>query len=151
MAAQHDTLELRGAPALLDRRDWVYVLSLLIPFIVYDLTLKYLLIFSVPQDSEIVDAWSLMQIQLSATEPPGLIDALGLMQSDLLFNLGYVMLWSVLFALARTRMFRWVTVGVLHVLTICVALITTIAYQYYKVTGSTLDFRTLFLGLSAFD
>jgi len=151
MAAQHSTMKPRGAPALLHRRDWVYLLSLLVPFIVYDLALKNLLIFSATQDPALADAWSLMQIRLDAVEPPGLIEVLGLLQSNLLFSLGYVMLWSMLFALARTRMFRWVIVGVFHVLTICMVLITTIAYQYYKVTGSTLDFRTLFLGVSAFD
>ncbi len=151
MAAQHETLKPRGAPALLSRRDWVYLLSLLVPFMVYDLALKYLLIFSVPQDLEMVDTWSLMQIRLATAEPPRLIEALGLMQSSLLFKLGYIMLWSVIFALTKTRRFHWISVGVFHVLTICVALITTIAYQYYKVTGSTLDFSTLFLGLSAFD
>ena len=150
MTAKHDTREPRGSRSLLSRHDRIYLLSLLLPFFVYDLMFKSLLVFSAPQDSEISDALSLMQIRLAAPKPPGLVEVLGLMQSNLLFHLGYVMLWRLLFALARTPLVRWIVVGVLHVLTLCVALITTIAYHYYNVTGSTLNYGTLFLGLSSF-
>ena len=151
MAAQQNMLKGRGRGALLSRRDWVYLLSLLIPFVVYDLALKSLLIFGGQQDPAMINAQSPMQIQLIAAEPPRLVEALGLLQSDLLFNLGYMMLWIVLFALTRTGRLRRTIVVVFHVLSICVALVTTIAYQYYTVTGSALDWSTLFLGLSAFD
>lgn len=140
----------RGSRPLLSRRDWVYLLSLLVPFIVYDLALKNLLIFAAPQDPEIAQALGLMQIRMADAKSRGVVEVLGLLQSDLLFNLGYVVLWSVLFALARTPLFRWIIVALFHVLTISVALITTIAYQYYTVTGSALDSGTLVLGLSAF-
>jgi phosphoglycerol transferase MdoB-like AlkP superfamily enzyme len=151
MAAQQNTLKGRGKGVLLSRRDWVYLVSLLIPFVMYDLALKSLLIFGGQQDPAMINAQSPMQIQLVAAEPPRLVEALGLLQSDLLFNLGYMMLWIVLFALTRTGRLRRTIVVVFHVLSICVALVTTIAYQYYTVTGSALDWSTLFLGLFAFD
>ena len=118
------------ARSLLRRRDWVYMLALLIPFVVYDLVLKGALVFAGSGD-------------------PGLVGGLGLMRSDLLFNLGYVLLWVILFALARRRSSRWIVVGLFHVVTMLVALITTSAYQYYKVTGSTLDSDYLYLWLAS--
>ena len=131
MAVGNDNAKARGAArSLLSRRDWVYLLSLLIPFVVYDLVLKGVLVFAGAGD-------------------PGFLGGLGLMQSDLLFNLGYVLLWVGLFALARGRASRWVVVGLFHVVTLLVALITTSAYQYYKVTGSTLDSDYLYLWLAS--
>ncbi len=114
--------------SLLSRRDWVYLLSLLVPFILYDLVLKGALVFSRPED-------------------PGFWGALGLMRSDLLFNLGYALLWIGLFAIARRGASRWVVVGLFHLSTLLVALITTSAYQYFKVTGSTLDSDYIYLWL----
>jgi len=120
MALQNDRPETRIWPSILSRRDWVYLLSLLIPFVVFDLSLKALLVLSQPGVS-------------------GLVGRLALMQSDLLFNLGYVLLWVALFALARKGLFRWIVVGLFHVITLLITLITTAAYQYFKATGSTLD------------
>ncbi len=132
-------------------RDRVYLLSLLIPFLAYDLVLKSLLIFSMPSDPGIVDGLDLMQIRLPARRSPGFLDVLGLMQSDLLFHLGYIVLWMGLFAMARTGVIRRIVVGLLHGLTLCLAVLTTIAYQYFRVTGSTLDFATVRRGLTALD
>ena len=115
---------------LLSRRDWVYLLSLLIPLIAYDLTLKRLLIVIWPED-------------------PGFWGGLDLLRSDLLFSLGYTSLWIGLFAAARSVPSRRLVVGLLHVTTIFVALITTCAYQYFKVTGSTLDSDYILLWLSS--
>jgi arylsulfatase A-like enzyme len=150
MALRHHQLE-PGAAFLLSRHNLIYVLSLLIPFAVYDLALKIPLIFSMPQNPEITEALGLMQIRLPAPEPPGFVDALGLMQSDLFFNLGYILLWVALFEVVSKGISRRIMVGLFHTLTICIALITTIAYQYFKVTGSTLDSETLILGLSSLD
>src|SRR4028119_1764952 len=131
MAVGNDNAKARGAArSLLSRRDWVYLLSLLIPFVVYDLVLKGVLVFAGAGD-------------------PGFLGGLGLMQSDLLFTVGYVLLWVGLFALARRRASRWIVVGMFHVVTMLVALITTSAYQYYKVTGSTLDSDYLYLWLAS--
>ncbi len=138
-------------PFLHSQHDLWYVLSLLIPFAVYDLQLKILAIFSVQQDAETTEALGLMQIRLPVSEPPGLVDTFSLMQSDLFFNLGYIVLWIALFAVVRKGNFRWIMIGLFHTVTICIALIATTAYQYFKVTGSTLDAETLVLGLSSLD
>jgi lipoteichoic acid synthase len=131
MTVGNDNVETcAAARSLLSRRDWVYMLSLLIPFVVYDLVLKGALVFA-------------------GSGNPGLLGGLGLMRSDLLFNLGYVLLWVGLFALARRRPSRWIVVGLFHLVTMVVALITTSAYQYYKVTGSTLDSDYLYLWLAS--
>ena len=132
MAQARDNAETRQeAPrSLLSRRDWVYLLSLLIPFVAYDLVLKGALVYTRPED-------------------PGLWGALGLMRSDLLFNLGYVLLWVGLFATVRRGASRRIIVGLFHLSTILVALITTSAYQYFKVTGSTLDSDYIYLWLSS--
>ena len=114
----------------MSRRDWVYLLGLLIPFVVYDLILKGLLVASWPED-------------------PGLLGGLDLMRSDLLFCLGYVALWVVLFAATRRGLSRWVVVGLFQAVTVLVVLITTCAYQYFKVTGSTLDSDYIILWLSS--
>jgi lipoteichoic acid synthase len=116
--------------SLLSRRDWVYLLSLLAPFVVYDLTLKGLLVALWP-------------------EAPGLLGGLDLMRSDLLFSLGYVSLWIILFTVARGGFSRRIFVGLFHATTLFIALITTCAYQYFKVTGSTLDSDYILLWLSS--
>ena len=55
-------------------RDWVYLLSLLVPFVVYDLALKACEISSQPGVH-------------------GLARTLNLMWSDVFFDLGYALLW----------------------------------------------------------
>jgi arylsulfatase A-like enzyme len=112
---------LRG---LLTRRDWVYSLSLLVPFITYDLTLK------------IVDV-------LSQPGGHGLARTLGLIRSDVFFNLAYALLWIGLFAAARRGPLRWVVVVLFHVTTVLVVLVTTCADQYFQQNGTTLDYGTI--------
>ncbi|HZG62932.1 MAG TPA: sulfatase, partial [Rubrobacteraceae bacterium] len=63
-------------------RDWVYSLSLLVPFVAYNLILKFLDIASRAGNTE-----------------PG--ETLRLMWSDIFFNLGYASLFLGLFAVAR--------------------------------------------------
>jgi lipoteichoic acid synthase len=124
-------LETQGSSrSLLSRSDWVYLLSLLVPFVLYDLALKGLLIALQPQDLR-------------------LMEGVGLIRSDLLFNLGYVLLWVGLFAVARKGPSRAVVLALFHGATILVALITTTAYQYFRVTGSTLDSDYILLWLSS--
>ncbi len=149
MAAKRDKRERLGSRLPLSRRDWVYLLSLLIPLVVYDLVLKGLLVFSGPADARSVEAFALVQTDLPSPPNHSLVEGLRLMQSDLLLNLAYVLLWVALFAAARQWLFRWHVVVLFHVLTILVALVTTSAYQYFRMTGSTLDSDTLLLGLSS--
>ena len=151
MVSKHGLRETGGVAFLLSRRDWVYLLSLMIPFLVYDLLLKSLLIFSMPSEPGIVNALDLLQIRLPAAQSPGIAEALGLMQSDVLFDVGYIVLWTGLLTLARTGVFRRIMVGLLHGLTLWIAVLITIAYRYFKVTGSTLDFDTFLRGLSSLD
>src|SRR5919202_1616987 len=129
MVRGSDRSEAQVSRALLSRRDWVYLLSLLGPVIIYDLILKGLLIRSRSGEIELAESF-------------------GLIQSDVLFNLGYLLLWVGLFALTRKGISRTVVI-IFHVVTIIVVLVTTSAYRYYKVTGSTLDSDYLLLWLSS--
>jgi lipoteichoic acid synthase len=113
--------------ALLSRRDWVYSLSLFIPFVVYNLALKALEIASLPGDDH----------ELAQT--------LNLMWSAIFFNLGYVLLWIGLFAMVRGSKgsLRRVIVFLFHAVTILVVLVTTCAYLYFQETGATLEYSTI--------
>jgi hypothetical protein len=114
----------------LNLHEWVYLLSLLVPFALYELALKGFLIVAWPKDL-------------------GLAESVGLMRSDLLFNLGYALLWVVLFAVARGRPYRPFVVFLFHAATIFVALVTMSAYQYFKVTGSMLDLDFVLFSVSS--
>src|SRR3982750_110799 len=78
--------------ALLSRRDWVYSLSLLVPFVIYDLALK----------------------AASAVSQPGLALSFDLIRSDVFFSLGYALLWIGLFAAVRRGPLRGVMVVLFH-------------------------------------
>jgi lipoteichoic acid synthase len=105
---------------LLDRRDWVYVLSLLFPLVIYELVLK---------------ATGLV------TEYPasGMWGALCLLRSDMMFALGYALVWIGLFAASR-GIVRWLVLVLFHVSASLVVAIETCAYLYFRSTGTTLDY-----------
>ena len=105
---------------LLDRRDWVYVLSLLVPLVAYDLALKIVSILYEYPDS-------------------GVWGALRLLRSDLLFGLGYALVWIGLFAVSR-GMLRRIVLVLFHASAILVVVVGTCAYQYFRSTGTTLDY-----------
>ncbi len=105
----------------LSRRDRVYLLGLLAPLVAYSLVLKASNIASRPGGR-------------------GLVRDLGLMRSDGFFNLGYALLWFGLFAVARRGPLRRAVVFLFHGTTILAAIFRTGAYQYYKETGTTLDY-----------
>jgi lipoteichoic acid synthase len=107
--------------SLLDRRDWVYLLSLLIPLVAYDLALKVVGLASEYPDSEV---W----------------DTLRLLRSELLFDAGYVLVWIGLFAVARQSLPRRVVLVLLHASAILVVVISTVAYQYFRSTGTVLNY-----------
>src|SRR4051812_6757410 len=111
--------------ALLSRRDWVYLLSLLVPFVIYNLALKA------------------YDITLQAGIRGGLTQTLGLMRSDVFFNLGYALIWIGLFAAVRREPLRWVVVFLFHAVTMLVVIVTTFAHQYFLENGTTLDYSTL--------
>jgi len=107
--------------SFLDRRDWVYLLSLLIPLVAYDLALKV--------------------VGLASEYPgSGLWDTLRLLRSELLFDAGYVLVWIGLFAGARRGLPRRVALVLLHASAILVVVIATVAYQYFCSTGTVLDY-----------
>src|SRR5215212_5991005 len=112
---------------LLNSRDWVYSLSLLIPLFVYSLSLKAYDIVS-PRRGGISFARTLE-----------------LLRSDVFFNLGYVLLWIGLFAKAQRGPLRRAVVFLFHVITALVAVIKTGAHRYFRETGTTLDYDILAL------
>jgi arylsulfatase A-like enzyme len=115
---------------LLSRRDWAYVLALLVPFVAYDLALKIVRVASLSDEH-------------------GPIGSLQLVRSDLLFNLGYAVLWVGLFAVVKEGLWRAVVGVLFHAVTILLALIATGAHRFYEVTGSTLDFDVILFFLSS--
>ena len=108
----------------MSRRDWTYLLSLIVPFIAYNLTLKALDVASQPGG-------------------PGLGEALGLMWSEVFFNLGYTLFWVGLFAVSRKGFARWVAVFFFHAATMLVVVVTTLAHQHFQQTGATLDYGVI--------
>ena len=107
------------------------MLSLLIPFVVYNLTLKALDVASRPNE-------------------PGLALTLDLMRSDILFDLGYAALWIALFALAHKGPLRWTVVFLFHTATLLVAIVSTLAHHYLHETGMTLGYGIIALWLPKF-
>ena len=118
---------------LLNRRDWVYSLSLLIPLFVYNLSLKTYDVVS------------------SQRGPLRFARTLGLLRSDVFFNLGYVLLWIGLFATAQRGPLRWIVVFLFHIMTALVAVVRTGAHLYFRETGTTLDYDILALWAPRFD
>src|SRR3712207_1009391 len=113
---------------LLSRQDWVYVLSLLVPFAVYNLTLKALILAS--RNVEAVGEFGVPTFRLLAYG----------MWSDVFFVLGYALLSVGLFAAARKGPLRWGVVILFHATAAFVVMVKTIAYQYIQETGTTLDY-----------
>jgi len=113
-------------------RDWIYLSSLLIPFVIYNISLKA---------SQIA----------SQLGEPGLSLVFGVMRSDVFFNLGYAFLWIGLFAVARRGPLRWTVVGLFHAVTVLVVLVNTCAYQYFLENGTTLDYGTIAEWLPKFE
>ena len=124
--------------ALLSPQDWVYVLSLLVPFVIYNLALKALMLSS--RNVETVGQFR---------APTSRIVAYGIW-SDVLFVLGYALFWIGLFAVARRGPLRWGVLILFHLTAILVVIIKTIAYQYIQETGTTLDYTILRLWLPRF-
>ena len=108
MASETNRRLAQAVRSILSGRDWVYLGSLLIPLVVYNLVLK--------------------EIRISSQDDiAGGFAAFGLVRSDLLFNLGYVFLWIGLFALTRQSRLRLPVLVLFHVATIVVAATTTAA------------------------
>src|SRR5829696_10028567 len=114
---------------LLSRRDWVYLLSLLVPLFAYNLYLKASSVASVP----------------------GLAPTFDLMRSDVFFNLAYALSWIGLFAAVRGRgPLRRAVAVLFHLSAMLVLAVTTSAHQYFLETGTTLDYGVVALWLPRF-
>jgi lipoteichoic acid synthase len=107
---------------LLSRRDWVYLLSLLVPLAIYNLGLRAFDVASLPAELEFAAP-------------------LGLLRSDVFFDLAYALLWFGLFALARNgNPLRWAVVFFFHASAMLVVTVSTVAHQYLRQTGTTLGY-----------
>jgi hypothetical protein len=73
------------------------------------------------------------------------------MRSDVFFNLGYVQLWIGLFAAVRRGPLRPIMVSLFHIMAVLAAVFRTAAHQYYRETGTTLDYDIVALWLPRFD
>lgn len=116
---------------LLTRHDWAYLLTLLVPLAVYNLALKTASVLTQEGDT-------------------GIVAVLKLVRSDLLFNVGYLVLWIGLFAVFRWGVARGVVLAVFHAVSLLVVMVTTVAYQYLVATGSTLDYGVIVFYLRTF-
>jgi lipoteichoic acid synthase len=117
--------------SLLIRKDWIYVLSLLIPVLFYNVTLKVVRVAT----------------QFEIPGPLGFLDQI---RSDLLFNLGYAVLWIGVFAVLRGGIPRLIALGFFHVFSILVVVLTTCAHVFFLKTGSTLGLIFVLNSLSSF-
>lgn len=113
----------------MSRRDWTYLLALLVPLVVYNLALK--------------------AASVALQGEGGFPRSLSLMRSDLLFNAGYVLFWIGLFAAARRGIPRWLVVVLFHAASLLVVAVMTVAYRYFEGTGSTMDWSVVVFYLGA--
>ena len=127
MVRRHDKrTTLDRSSVLLGRQGWVYLLALLVPLFVYNLSLKASSVASIP----------------------GLSPTFDLMRSDLFFNLGYALFWVGLFAAVRGGgPLRRVVVVLFHVVTMLLVMVNTFAHGYFQQTGTTLDYGIVALWL----
>ena len=116
--------------SLLTQEDWVYLASLLVPLVVYNVVLKVIRVFT-------------------RHDVPGPLGFLDQVRSDLLFNLGYMALWVGIFAVVHGRWARMVSLVVLHVSVVLVVVLTTSAHFFYEKTGSTLDLGFVIVSVSS--
>jgi lipoteichoic acid synthase len=117
---------LGSSRSFLSGQEWVYTLSLLIPLIVYDLALKAAILVSIP----------------------GVAPSFYLMRSNVFFDLGYILLWLGLFAAApRKGPVRRSVVVLFHAVTVLVVIVVTSSYQYFKLTGTALNYSVIALWL----
>jgi arylsulfatase A-like enzyme len=131
MAAKDETVGVVArSRGLLSREEWVYVLSLLAPLVVYNVVLKVVRVAT----------------QFQVPGPLGFLDQV---RSDLLFNLGYAALWIGLFSVVRSGVPRRVLLGLLHLSAIVVVALTTSVHVFFEKTGSMLGFSFVLHSLSS--
>jgi lipoteichoic acid synthase len=115
---------------LLTREEWVYVLSLLVPLVVYNVVLKVVRVAT----------------QFQVPGPLGFVDQV---RSDLFFNLGYAALWIGLFAVVRSGVPRKILLVLFHLSAVVVVALTTSVHVFFDKTGSMLGFSFVLHSLSS--
>src|SRR5215218_8329550 len=118
---------LRG---ILTREEWVYVLSLLVPLVAYNVVLKVVRV-------------------ATQFEVPGPLGFLDQVRSDILFNLGYAALWIGLFAVVRGGVGRRVLLVLFHLSAVVIVALTTSVHVFFEKTGSMMGFSFLLNSLSS--
>jgi lipoteichoic acid synthase len=116
---------------LLIRKDWIYLLSMLVPLFVYNIALKVVRVAT----------------QFEAPGPLGFLDQV---RSDLFFNLGYAVLWIGIFAVVHGGIPRLIALGLFHVSSILVLVLTTSVHVFFEKTGSMLGLSFVLDSLSTF-
>jgi lipoteichoic acid synthase len=131
MAGKNTTVGVvRRTRKLLTREEWIYVLSMLVPLVLYNVVLKVVRVAT----------------QFQAPGPLGFVDQV---RSDLLFNLGYAALWIGLFAVVRSGVPRRILLVLFHLSAIVVVAITTSVHVFFDKTGSMLGFSFMLHSLSS--
>jgi phosphoglycerol transferase MdoB-like AlkP superfamily enzyme len=111
-------------------RDWIYSLSVLVPLILYNVLVK-------------------LQ-HIDQLETTGWWDRVALLRSSFLFSLAFSLCWIGLLSMARRGPWRWATLVLLQVAALCYVVIVVAAHQYFEVTGASLDYDLVALGLTDF-
>ncbi|MBA2693840.1 MAG: sulfatase-like hydrolase/transferase [Rubrobacter sp.] len=104
--------------------DWVYLALLFAPLFLY--TTAFRVAGILVKDDE-----------------AGIWRVAGLLNSDLMFALGYAVFWVGVFAVFRSGLPRIAAAVLLHVSAALIAVISTIAYGYLETTGTTLDYSVV--------
>lgn len=120
---------------LLGRGDWIYLLALLAPLVVYDIALKVMRVIRVT----------------GQMQAPGVLEFFDQIRSDVFFNFGFALFWIGLFALLRGRVARAILLVPFHISCLLLLALNTSSHFYYMSTGSTLDFGMITLTLQNFD
>ncbi len=115
---------LREARNFLGGGDWLYLALLLAPLFLYTTAFRIAGIFVKDEEA-------------------GFRGALGLLNSDVMFALGYAVFWIGVFAVFREGLTRILSAAVLHVSAALIVVISTIAYGYLETTGTTLDYSVV--------
>ena len=109
---------------LLSSRDLIYFFSLLVPLAVLELTLKAIGIYAETPPASEFSFWK----------------PIDLLRSEAQFILGYALLWIGLFAALRRGIGRIVVLALFQFSAVALVIVVTVAYQYYRSTGTVLNY-----------
>jgi lipoteichoic acid synthase len=114
----------REARGFLSGGDWIYLILLFAPLFLYTTAFRIAGIFVKDEDAS-------------------LPSALGLLNSDVMFALGYAVFWVGVFAVFRGGIPRIISALALHVSAALIVVVSTCAYGYLETTGTTLDYSVV--------